>query len=403
MNPFQPAESCAFAYDIAFLQIISDISALPAALWSKSFFWSSNGLKHPAETDQHLRGQLENGCPVDRSIVYFETEYVVWGLLRIRGYCIALGPAVRGTLPTAYGQEYAAGHGMSSAYSLKKAEFGELKKYLALISYHFLGYAESYDEITMSGFGFEHIAWESEGDLAHYQLAQSEYDRSHKSGAEYEDELALAVRNGDLVRVRQLTEGAMPDIDEVGVVADDPRKQLEYMVVSLITILTRAAVEGGLRSETAHELGDIYLKRLAATSLNGGAITTLGIRAIYEFAERVHLAQAERKNGSHVEACKFYIDQNLCKDIKVGDIAPALGVSRTYLARLFKNEEGITIQKYIQREKCRHAERLLVHSNYSIALISEYFGFSSPSYFNTCFQQWYGTPPSAYRRMNFRK
>ena len=340
---------------------------------------------------------------MDRAIIYFEEEYVFWGVIRLGSCCIAIGPAAMSTLPPAYAQEYAVKHGISKPYPLRKMEFGEIKKYLALISFHFLGYTAGYDDILISGFGSEHIVWKMEGDLAKYQLMQSEHDRSHWSGAKYEDELAAAVKNGDPERVRQLLESVLPDVDESSAIADDLRKQMEYMIVSIVTVLTRAAVEGGLRSEKAHEVGDIFLKRLAVAGLNGDAILTLGIRAIYEFAEQVRQARDERKNDSHVEECKSYIDQHLHKDIKVGDIAPALGISRTYLARIFKSEEGITLQQYIQREKCRRAERLLIHSNYPVALISEYFGFSSPSYFGTCFQQWYGMTPSAYRRLNARK
>ena len=200
--------------------------------------------------------------------------------------------------------------------------------------------------------------------------------------------------------VKQLLGGQTPGLGEIGEVAKEERKQIEYLVVSLLTLLTRAAVEGGMRPEAAYDLGDIYLRRLAAASTHGGAFTTLSFRAIYEFAEGVRKAKNERKEISHVEACKAYVEANLLKNIQVGDVAPALGLSRSYLAHLFKRVEGITLQQYIQREKCRYAERQLKYTDYSIALISEYFGFSSPGYFSTCFQQWYGVTPSVYRRQN---
>ena len=49
---------------------------------------------------------------------------------------------------------------------------------------------------------------------------------------------------------------------------------------------------------------------------------------------------------------------------------------------------------------CRHAARMLQYSDYTISQIAQYFGFSSQSYFGTCFQTWYGMTPNAYRKAN---
>lgn len=273
--------------------------------------------------------------------------------------------------------------------------------WLALLSCHFFGRGFPYDQITAMGAGADHTLWESERDFTEYRFTRSEYGRSHQRGSTFERELANAVRSGDVEGVRQMIGGAeIPDIGEIGVVASEERKKEEYMLVSLITILTRAAIEGGMRSEAAHDLGDVYLRRLASASTHGGAFATLSLRAMTEFAERVRQARNERSSLSHVEACKAYVEENLLKNLQVSQIAPALGLSRTYLAHLFKAEEGVTLQQYIQREKCRHAERLLRYSDYPISLIAEYYGFSSPEYFGTCFRQWYGMTPKQYRRAN---
>ena len=117
-----------------------------------------------------------------------------------------------------------------------------------------------------------------------------------------------------------------------------------------------------------------------------------------EFTELVRRAKEEKSSLSHVDSCKEYIEKNLRKNLQVSDIAPAIGLSRTYLSRLFHEAEGITVQQYIQKEKCRHAAQMLQYSDYSISQIAQYFGFSSQSYFGACFQTWYGMTPSAYRK-----
>lgn len=87
--------------------------------------------------------------------------------------------------------------------------------------------------------------------------------------------------------------------------------------------------------------------------------------------------------------------------MNVSDIAPCIGISRTYLAHKFKEVEGITVQQYIMRERCEHAANLLKYSDYPISLIAEYFCFSSQSYFGKCFKEVYGVSPKKYRAINY--
>ncbi|MDE6055517.1 MAG: AraC family transcriptional regulator [Lachnospiraceae bacterium] len=196
--------------------------------------------------------------------------------------------------------------------------------------------------------------------------------------------------------------GMVPDMQMAGSVARRLDKQSEYLTVVLVTLLSRAAIEGGADSEAAYELGDIYLRRVEMSSVGGGNFNTIGFQAACEFTEMVIKAQ-KHTNDYHIDACKSYIAKNLRKDLKVGDIAPAIGISRTYLAHKFREAEGITVQEYILREKCGHAANMLTYSDYPISIIAEYFCFSSPSHFGNCFKRIYGMTPKAYRLKNFKK
>lgn len=395
-------EHTVLQYDTQFLQAFSSVSKLPCCLWSDSFFWSSGDSVHPCGADLSLRAALSEDSAPEKPFLYFEDEFVFWGVLRLWKYHIAVGPAECNSPGPGYSEQYARRHGLQTPYPLVKTTFGEMTQCLSLLTCHFWGQPVPGGKIEIRGAGAENAKWESEGDVEQYQLSQSENDRSHKSGTDFSGQLVEAVRAGEPERVRELMNGVLPDLYENAMVADTEQKQLEYMAVSLITILTRAAVSGGMRMEDAHELGDVYLRRIAASS-RGGTFTTLLLRAMLEFATEVRKSKDELRRTSYVEACKSYVSQNLRKNIRVGDVGPAIGVSRTHLAHLFKAEEGISLQNYIQREKCRHAERLLKFSDYPIALISEYFGFSSPSYFGVCFREWYGMTPKEYRKYNAQR
>lgn len=394
-------ENAALQYDTQFLQALSNVSKLPCCLWCEASVWTSVK-PNPCGTDGKWRETLERSCAAEHPGIYFEDGIVFWGVFKLWKYYIAIGPAECVSSEETYRRGYAGKHNLPEDFTMPKASFAEMVQCLSLLTCHFWGSPTYGDQVVISGVGAEQTNWHTEGDMVKYQIAQSEYDRSHKSGVIFSDHIVEAVKAGEPDKIKQLMNGVIPDLYENAQVADDERKQMEYMAVSLVTILTRAAIEGGMRMEYAHELGDVYLRRIAAAS-KGGTFTTLIVRAMLEFAGEVKKAKEECRRSSYVEACKTYVTQNLCKNISVGEIGPAIGISRSYLAHLFKAEEGISLQQYIQREKCRHAERLLKFSDYPIALISEYFGFSSPSYFGVCFRQWYGTTPHAYRMQNSQK
>ena len=234
--------------------------------------------------------------------------------------------------------------------------------------------------------------------MENYQLSQSDYERSHNMASEFEARMIALVSKGDLDGLHQIMNGNKPDLDETGIFAHTPVKTLEYMLVSMVTLLTRAAVDGGLNAERAYEMGDVYLQLIARSVQQGNNVSMIGYRAAIDFATKVNEANKKRSQSSVVEDCKGYIETNLRKNIRITEIGPAIGVSRFYLAHRFRDEEGITVQEYIIKRRCLHAANLLRHSDYSIAQISEYFCFSSPGHFGKCFREIYDLTPKEYRK-----
>lgn len=395
--------------DIAMLSIIHDLCKIPVFCWdrgtrfSAETSWSIGSIEeHPCTLDEKLRSMLESSMNKRKApVLFFENEFVYYGVMNWRQKFICLGPAVRVQVPDHFEAQYSASHGIKKAIRLERRDTGMIAKYLALLFVHYTGKTISYDEITIRGQDYSIDTWHQESALEHYQLAQSEYNRVHAIGIDFENELIDIVKRGDVDAVKKLMIGEIPDMEAVGTVANSQRKQAEYLTVSLLTLLTRAAIEGGLNSEKAYEIGDIFLNELESVNNRGDAFTMIGFRAMYDFTEHVKSAKEQKNSQSHIiDACKDYVAKNLRKELEVGDIAPAIGVSRTHLAHKFKEVEGITVQQYIQKERCRHAANLLQYSDYSISLISEYMRFSSQSYFGSCFKQWYGMTPKEYRQKN---
>ena len=396
--------TAAWKNDIGFLRILSELTGLSAALWltgrplSEACWTDREGGAHPCLTHEPLRRALEEHCRTDRPGIFIEDNGVIYGIMPVGPFSLAIGPAAAQPLSDGFLQAYRQSHGLGACIPIPRKELGILTRYMELANIHFTGKAVAGEEINVSASILE--KWQKSGDLEEYKLEQSENDREHTSAVDYENALLRAVKDGDPAALSSLLSGPTPDYKEIGAFSAEQSKEYEYLAVSIITLMTRAAVAGGARTEDAHELGDVYLKRLGRAVLQKQPLTSLSYRAMIDFAELVKCAKEEKSSLSSVDACKAYIEKNLRKNLQISDIAPAIGISRTYLSRLFHEAEGITIQQYIQREKCRHAAQMLQYSDYSIAQIAQYFGFSSQSYFGSCFQAWYGMTPNAYRKEN---
>ena len=67
-----------------------------------------------------------------------------------------------------------------------------------------------------------------------------------------------------------------------------------------------------------------------------------------------------------------------------------MGMNCSYLCTRFKNETGMTISTYVQKEKIKD-------SKYTVAQISDALAFSSDSYFCAVFKKITGMTPESYR------
>ncbi len=92
-----------------------------------------------------------------------------------------------------------------------------------------------------------------------------------------------------------------------------------------------------------------------------------------------------------------YIDSNYTMVQSVSDIAVSCGVSESYIHRVVKQTTSLTVKKYINRLRLRHAIHEIECTNNSFAIISKSCGFQSVSYFYRVFKNYYGRTPTQYR------
>ena len=106
----------------------------------------------------------------------------------------------------------------------------------------------------------------------------------------------------------------------------------------------------------------------------------------------------QQAKSIHVERAIDYIYENYSKNISVTDIAEYLGIDRTYLYRLFKEEYNMSPQKYLLNFRLKTAMNKLEGGNMSIADIAYNCGFNDASAFCHQFKKVYKDTPLNYRR-----
>lgn len=78
---------------------------------------------------------------------------------------------------------------------------------------------------------------------------------------------------------------------------------------------------------------------------------------------------------SYIKEAVAYYNLNLDKPIKVQEIADYLNLNRSYLARLFKQDTGISLKQYLSHLRIENAKELLTKTESPVNVIVCSIGF----------------------------
>lgn len=216
-----------------------------------------------------------------------------------------------------------------------------------------------------------------------------------------------SIRNGNLEALKQ--SWAEDYIGKLGTVAKTPLRNNQNLGIILVTLASRASMEGGVMPEIAYSLSDSYINKIEEAVSPEEALF-LGRQAEYHYASLVEEIKKERtipEAGQHansnVSKCKDYIFSHLHDKISVSDIAKELYLNPNYLSDLFRKAEGITISEYILQEKLKLVKNMLIYSRYSYNEIANYLGFSSQSHLGVRFKKNTGMTLHQYREKYGRR
>lgn len=204
-----------------------------------------------------------------------------------------------------------------------------------------------------------------------------------------------SIRNGDLESFQKSIRETYAGSE--GRLSENQIRQEKNIAICVITLASRAAIEGGVLPEMAFSMVDAYIMQVEKMS-DIVEIRSFMRKAEQTFLERVQENKKPKVKNMLVEDTKKYIFQHLHSRIEIGNIGNEIGANTTYLSELFHKTEGITIQKYIQREKIKLAKNMLQYSEYKTEDIANYLGFCSQSYFGKVFREYENLTPNQFRQ-----
>lgn len=238
-------------------------------------------------------------------------------------------------------------------------------------------------------------------ELVQYRFLRREQELYHPT---YDEELAFyeMIQSGNLAKLEKKDNWEQIESPERGELSKNHVQSVKYHIVVCITMITRFCIEGGMYERDAYALSDYYINQMDQKKTISELISIQKEMA-YAFTKAMYRLRNVKNHSVHCQKALDYMDDHLHETIQIKDIANWIGINHTYLEKLFKQEMGITIGKYIKQQKIKEAKNLLVYTDSGCSEIAQYLAFASGSHFAKDFKRETGMTPIQYRNRYYRK
>ncbi len=216
-----------------------------------------------------------------------------------------------------------------------------------------------------------------------------------------------------------LTDVTMPVMDGITMI-HYIKQDVNIAHIPIIILSAKASVEDHLKG--FEEGIDGYLtKPFSATYLKGRIEAVINHRKTMQMEMLKHIQLQEKIGNLHPDSrekdamsslplaktsaqdatiekvMKFITDNITNPDMKIDDIAQAMGMSRSVLYGKIKNAVGMTPIDFVRHIRIMKAIDMLKNTDDTLSNIAYAVGFSDPKYFSKVFKKEMGIIPSEYR------
>ncbi len=170
--------------------------------------------------------------------------------------------------------------------------------------------------------------------------------------------------------------------------------------LELMSVLSRAAAEGGADLEQVLQLNQRFLKEsdyLRSTD----ELTTWLTRVIERYTALV-FDLVDVKHKDTIYKAISYMKRNFTGKLTLEETARHVGFSPTYFSKVFKDEMGTTFNNYLGSIRVERSKALLLSGERSVGDVCAAVGFEDQSYFIKVFRKYTGVTPGKFRKQQGR-
>ena len=202
------------------------------------------------------------------------------------------------------------------------------------------------------------------------------------------------VRHGDTIALKEWLKNA--PAARPGILSSDTIRQLKNTFIVTATLVSRAAIRGGMDVNDALSLSDSYIQKNELL-FSVESIENLQYHMVFDYTERVEKLRLGKTPTKLLTDVANYVQKHLTEPVDIDALSKAMFISRTHLAVKFKKETEMTLTEFVLKEKVEEGKRLLRYTDKPISAIAAYLGFSSQSHFANVFKKYANSSPNEYR------
>lgn len=148
-------------------------------------------------------------------------------------------------------------------------------------------------------------------------------------------------------------------------------------------------------------MSNIDIDRLDALMDRYESADGTDVSLIEEIIAVIRVSDAGNTDAAPIVArIKSEIAAHIGEDIGITETAKSLGISRYYMAHIFKQYTGTSVMSYKNELRLAKAKKMLITSDEKISDIAIECGYSTSSYFSKKFAENEGITPADYRKLH---
>jgi AraC-like DNA-binding protein/ligand-binding sensor protein len=171
---------------------------------------------------------------------------------------------------------------------------------------------------------------------------------------------------------------------------------ISFRVMEIISLLSRAAVKGGVQENIVFEKSIACQKEIRHYSSLEGISLWLS-KILHSYLDMVIVSMDVQWDPIIAKVLR-YIHSNYKGHLTLDETAHYVALSPNYVSHIFNAKVGISFSTYVNKLRVEHAQKLLLETSLPIVEIVGMVGFEEQSYFTKIFKDITSYSPGRYRK-----